>query len=180
MDGVCPNCAAETTATVVETGSGDGDGDDGGGDDGGGDTRDDEDGDEDPDGGGDGDDGGVVGHDDGDPSGHVPGGGSDGGVAVDYRCGNCRYEARVPLFGHVLRHPVVVARLHGAGVDVARLPFWELQALAASFEEAVVSEEPWRARVTIGSGGRPLAVTLDEHLDVVCVEEVVDGDRSDG
>ena len=154
MDGVCPSCAAETTATVVERDTGGG----GGG--------------RETDGDGDGDcEDGIDGEADATDEGDE--------VVVDYRCGNCRYEARVPLFGHALRHPAVVCRYYEAGVDVTRLPFWELQGLAASFDETVVSEEPWRARVTAEVDGRRLSVTLDGGLDVVDVADVVGDDPSD-
>jgi hypothetical protein len=92
------------------------------------------------------------------------------GVATVHRCGTCKYEARVPLLGHVARHPAVVSLFYDAGVDVTDLPYWELQALADGYETAVLSEEPWAARVTIETADRRLRLTLDEHLDVTEVE----------
>lgn len=103
----------------------------------------------------------------------LPDPGADERPATDHRCTNCGYEARVPLFGHVLDHPAVVSFYHEAGVDVAALPYWRLQALAGEIAEEVVDEDPWRAAVTIESEGRTLAVTLDGDLDAVAV------DRSD-
>ena len=163
MDGICPSCAAETTTTLVAPGVDGGDGDD----------RDD---------GSDdvpttaADDAGSTGTHDDDPT-------TDGsdpvtvvradGVATEHRCGNCRYEARVPLAGHVLGHPAAIGFYDGAGVDVTAMPYWEVQGLARTFEVTVVSEDPWRVAVAIDADGRSLDLLLDDRLDV---REV---DRSD-
>jgi hypothetical protein len=99
--------------------------------------------------------------------------GADDDVATMHRCENCKYEARVPLFGHVVSHPATVSFFYDRGVDVTEMPYWQLQALAREFTEEVVSENPWIARVAMASDGHTLELTLDEHLDVV------DVDRSD-
>ncbi len=90
-----------------------------------------------------------------------------------HRCSNCKYEARVPLFGHVFRHPAVVAEYYDAGVDITGLPYWELQSLAVDIEETVSATDPWRATVRLDIDGRELVLTLDESVSVV------DVDRSD-
>lgn len=96
--------------------------------------------------------------------------GEAGDPASLHRCSNCKYEARVPLPGHVLGHPAVISFLYGADIDVTSMPYWEWRALAATFDETVVSTDPWRARVTIEAGGRVLELTLDEAFDVITVE----------
>lgn len=91
-------------------------------------------------------------------------------LASRHRCPNCKYEARIPLFGHVLGHPAVIAFYYDGGIDVGRLPYWDLQRLAEDIDEAVIAEDPWRGRVTIQTGGRAIALTLGGRLDVVDVE----------
>ena len=96
--------------------------------------------------------------------------GGDDGIATMHRCANCKYEARVPLFGHVTSHPAVVSFYYEQGVDVTDAPYWRMQALAREFTEEVVSEDPWTAEIAITSGDRTLVLTLDERLDVVAVD----------
>lgn len=94
----------------------------------------------------------------------------DDGIATEHRCLNCRYEARVPLLGHVLYRPAVVSFLHEEGVDVTARPYWQARSLADDAGGEVVSEEPWRAEITIETDARSLALTLDEDLAVVDAE----------
>lgn len=88
-------------------------------------------------------------------------------LASHHRCPNCKYEARVPLFGHVLFHPSVIALFDDAGIDITRLPYWELQRIATAIDETVTSEEPWRAMITIDAGDQRLQLTLDASLAVI-------------
>lgn len=94
-------------------------------------------------------------------------------IASLHRCSNCRYEARVPLFGHVLDHPAVVAEYYEAGVDITRLPFWELRSIGRDIDEVVASADPWRARVTVGIDDREVELTLDADLTVIAVDRSV-------
>lgn len=91
---------------------------------------------------------------------------SDGERSVLHRCENCEYEARVPLFGHVIQHPAVVSVYYESGLDVTAMPYWELQALARAYTEDVVSTDPWRAHVTIETDEHSLRLTLDDSLAV--------------
>jgi predicted RNA-binding Zn-ribbon protein involved in translation (DUF1610 family) len=97
--------------------------------------------------------------------------GTDGDVSTTHQCGNCNYEARAPLFGHVIRHPAVVSFYHAHGIDILSATYWELQAYAREFEEDVVTDDPWTARVTIEADGDQLHLTLDDQLSVVDVEK---------
>jgi hypothetical protein len=45
-----------------------------------------------------------------------------------------------------------------------------LQDYAREFEDVVVTEDPWTARVTIEADGDQLTLTLDDQLIVVDVE----------
>jgi hypothetical protein len=96
-----------------------------------------------------------------------PTGSADVRPATHHRCRNCRYEARVPLFGHVIRHPAVVSFFYDRGTDVTALPYWDLTTLARDFEETVFEDDPWTASVTVTADEARLRVTLDERLAVV-------------
>ena len=117
MDGICPNCACETTMEVLDRA-----------------------------------------------------GESADGIASMHRCENCKYEARVPLFGHVVSHPATISFFYDRGVDVTELPYWRLRSLAREFTEEVISQTPWTASITMRSDGHTLELTLDESLAVVDVE----------
>jgi DNA-directed RNA polymerase subunit M/transcription elongation factor TFIIS len=91
-------------------------------------------------------------------------------IATIHRCENCKYEARVPLFGHVVSHPATISFFYDGGVDVTELPYWRMRALAREFSEEVLSHDPWTARITIRSDGHTLELTLNERMDVVGVE----------
>lgn len=95
---------------------------------------------------------------------------TDGDVSTTHRCENCKYEARAPLFGHVIRHPAVVSFYYERGIDIMLASYWELQDYAREFEEEVVTDDPWTARVTIEADGDQLHLTLDDQLVVVDVE----------
>jgi len=95
---------------------------------------------------------------------------ADGDVATIHQCENCKYEARVPLFGHVMSHPAVVSFYYESDIDVTDMPYWRMQALAREFTEEVVSTDPWTAEITIATEDRELGLTLDDRLDVVAVE----------
>jgi hypothetical protein len=92
---------------------------------------------------------------------------SEARPSTDHRCRNCKYQARVPLFGHVIRHPAVVSFFYERGVDIANLPYWELRTLAREFEETVLDHDPWTAHVTVTADDARLRVTLDERLEVI-------------
>jgi len=92
------------------------------------------------------------------------------GIATMHRCENCKYEARVPLFGHVVSHPATISFFYDRGVDVTEMPYWRLRSLAREFTEDVISQNPWTASITMRFDGHALELTLDESLDVVDVE----------
>lgn len=96
----------------------------------------------------------------------------DGAVATTHRCGTCRYEARTPLYGHVIRHPAVVSYFYDQGIDITSIPYWELRTLARDFEATVWTDDPWTASLTIGVAGDGLRLTIDEQLSVTAVERL--------
>ena len=91
-------------------------------------------------------------------------------IVTMHRCENCKYEARVPLFGHVVSHPATISFFYDRGVDVTEMPYWRLRSLAREFTEDVISQNPWTASITMRFDGHALELTLDESLDVVDVE----------
>lgn len=99
---------------------------------------------------------------------------SDDSISTVHRCGNCKYEAQAPLFGHVIRHPAVVSFYYDHGVDVTDLPYWELRALTRDVDETVTAEDPLTVTITIERGGDRLEVTLDEELAVTDLEPPID------
>ena len=98
--------------------------------------------------------------------------GADSVVAIAsvHRCGNCRYEARVPLIGHVLTHPAAIAFYRGVGTDLAELPFWRMWDLAAEMTVEVVGTEPTTLEVSITHEDRGLRMRFDGDLGVLDVE----------
>lgn len=112
MQGICPNCAAEMSSSILES-----------------DTKND--------------------------------------IGTQYRCKNCKYEARVPLFGRLLFHPAVISFYYERGINVMKIPYWQMQQLAQGFSERVTSKQPWRAEVVISHGDRTLQLLLDDSFEVI-------------
>jgi ribosomal protein L37AE/L43A len=96
---------------------------------------------------------------------------SPDGIATMHRCENCKYEARVPLFGHVVSHPATISFFYDRGVDVTQMPYWKMRSLAREFTEEVSSQNPWTAKITMRFDGHTLELTLDENIDVVDVKQ---------
>lgn len=112
----------------------------------------------------------ILDHDTGSVEDGDDDGDADSDLTILHRCEHCKYEARVPLFGHVMTHPAVVSFYDEAGVDVTSMPYWELQSTVREATEEVIGTDPWRARIALSSKGRECEVTLDEHLDIVDIE----------
>lgn len=51
-------------------------------------------------------------------------------AATLHRSENCKYDTRVPLFGHVVSHPATIPFFYERGVDVTEMPYWQLRSLA--------------------------------------------------
>lgn len=95
---------------------------------------------------------------------------SEEGVASLHQCSNCKYEARIPLFGHILDHPAVISFFHDRDVDIVGEPYWHLQSMADGFTETVIDNDPWRAVVEIEADGDRLTVTIDANFEVLNVK----------
>lgn len=97
--------------------------------------------------------------------------GEEHSMASRHSCPNCKYEARVPLFGHVLTHPAVVAFYDAHGVNLNELPYWEWRALTQAFSVDTAAEDPQHVQVTVRFEEEELEVTLDEAFEVIEVSD---------
>lgn len=95
---------------------------------------------------------------------------SDDDLAVTHSCGNCRYDARVPLYGYAFDHPAVISLYHERGVDVTAMPFWELRGLAGDVTATIARADPWEARIRVDAGEDSVRLRLDESLAASTVE----------
>lgn len=86
--------------------------------------------------------------------------------APTYRCTNCKYRATIPLFGHVIDHPAVVAFFYDHGVDLPALPFWDLREHGQRFTHEVVRPDPLTIDLEIALDEDALSLRLDETLAV--------------
>lgn len=102
----------------------------------------------------------------GETSAELVGPDDDRGAAGLHRCGNCKYEARVPLFAHAVEHPAVVAHYHERGLDVTELPYRELLALGREFEVDVSEGPPTSATVEVPDEDGGLRLSIDGDLQV--------------
>jgi DNA-binding transcriptional ArsR family regulator len=84
-------------------------------------------------------------------------------------CHNCGFQHGFPVGAAALSHPDVIAAVAEDGEGVRTTPFWTLPWCHVG-HEAVVSEDPFRARVDVRRGGDPLTVTLDRSGTVVSVD----------
>lgn len=100
--------------------------------------------------------------------------GDEGDISTTHRCENCEYEARAPLFGHVISHPAVVSFYYDHGVDVTDLPYWEIRALARDLDETVTAEDPLTVTIAVEMSGDRLEVTLDGELAVTDLDRPTD------
>lgn len=101
----------------------------------------------------------------------VSGKGGGASLASEFRCDTCKYEARVPLFGHVIGHPAVISFFYESDIDVTGLTYWRMRELADAFSEVIVSEDPWRVEVTVVCDDRELVVQVDDTFAVIEVSE---------
>lgn len=99
-------------------------------------------------------------------------------VLATFECEHCLYRRQFPPWYAALNHPAVVAFFHRHGLD-EKIPFrkitWDNAKFMQDITGAVVDTNPVRFRVCIPIDDERLFVTLDEDLDIVCVEHEQDG-----
>lgn len=94
----------------------------------------------------------------------------DGSLEAWHVCGHCGVWVSVSPGESVVDHPAVVALYREHGIDVLDRPRWELPWTIDESVLEVVSEDPFRVRVTVTLRDETLVVTLDEAFDAVSVE----------
>ncbi len=79
-------------------------------------------------------------------------------------------QMHLPVAGTVIRHPAVVSYFHERDVDVRDVPFFSFDFVQNDSLTEVVSEDPYRVRVTVDPDDDAPTLTLDEEMTVVSVE----------
>lgn len=95
--------------------------------------------------------------------------------AIEHRvlhsCETCDGSVYTRLGGLVVSHPAVVSFFYDHGVDVSERLLWSMAFASTDERTTVVSEDPWRAAVSVACAGDELRVVLDDGPSVVRVEE---------
>jgi DNA-binding transcriptional ArsR family regulator len=94
----------------------------------------------------------------------------DGFVRAWYVCPRCSIWMSHSPGDSVVDHPAVVALYSDHGVDIRTCLRWELPWTVDNSVLDVVSEDPFRVRLTVALAGDERVLTLDEAFDVVAVE----------
>lgn len=85
-------------------------------------------------------------------------------------CDHCRLEIfSLPGTG-LLEHPAVIAFYDQCGVDLFRLPPWEIAWMYDGRYVDLIAEDPLEYAITIEADGHRLRVTLDENASVTASE----------
>lgn len=93
----------------------------------------------------------------------------DGHIGARHRCRSCGRRTHSALGLSVLYHPAVVGLYHDHGVDVRRLPLWEMDWVSEE-HAAVESEAPPRVRVDVVQEDERVRFRLDDDCEVVDYE----------
>ena len=91
-------------------------------------------------------------------------------IRVDYECVRCNLTTSSSTGLALLDDAEVVSFYRDHGVDLNDVPFWTLDWCVTDEHTEVVSEEPWRLRVTVALDDEVLVATLDGDLAVVSTE----------
>lgn len=94
----------------------------------------------------------------------------DGAVRAWYVCNHCSAWVTRSPGDAVIDHPAVVALYNEHGIDIRTCQRWELPWTIDTSVLEVVSEDPFRVRLTVALEGDKRVLTLDEAFDVLSVE----------
>ena len=94
------------------------------------------------------------------------------GGTVGHHCAQCRHRVAAPVGMSLLTQADVIDFHRDHGIDLASIPYWELDWCVSDRHTTTVSDEPPRVRVTIGLDDEELHVTVDDSLGVLNVERV--------
>jgi hypothetical protein len=84
-------------------------------------------------------------------------------------CDTCWMRMHLPVAAVVIPHPAVVSYFYERGIDVRTVSVLSFDFVRDDPTE-VVSEDPYRIRVTVGEDANAPTLTLDAGLNVVNVE----------
>ncbi len=91
-------------------------------------------------------------------------------LGIRYDCEQCgAWDFGTPG-QHILGHPEVLAFHSDHGIDLASVPYWELEWVISNRLTEVIDEDPFRVEVTIPLESEALRVILDESFDVLLIE----------
>jgi DNA-binding transcriptional ArsR family regulator len=91
-------------------------------------------------------------------------------VRVDHHCEQCRHQLHSAVGLKLLDQSAVVTFYSDHGIDLCTKPYWSLSWCVSDEHTTVLSDDPWRVRVTIPLDDEELRVTLDDDLNVVETE----------
>lgn len=87
-----------------------------------------------------------------------------------WACRRCKHSIRGPGWAPVVHHPAVVTFYYDHGIEHAHAS-WAAMARGDACRDELVSQDPVRMRFTLFADGDELAVTVDDSLTVVDIEE---------
>lgn len=88
-------------------------------------------------------------------------------VYAVYHCTDCTGFQYMPVSQVLLYHPDAIAFYHDQGMDLTRIPAWELEWAVTDATTTVLETDPWRFEVRIPADETRLVIELDEALNVV-------------
>ena len=91
-------------------------------------------------------------------------------VVVVHECARCEHQIVSSVGLALLDDAEVVAFYRDHGVDLNQVPFWTLEWCVTDRHTELVSEDPWRARVTVPLDDEALVVTMDGGLQLLETE----------
>jgi DNA-binding transcriptional ArsR family regulator len=88
-------------------------------------------------------------------------------VQIDYTCGRCTGDICSTIGESLLTHPAVVSFYYDHGIDLSQTPSWTLEFLWNDEFVTVVSDDPWRIRLTIPLDNEVLELTINENINII-------------
>ncbi|WP_458204900.1 winged helix-turn-helix domain-containing protein [Haladaptatus sp. NG-SE-30] len=89
-------------------------------------------------------------------------------MLVSHVCEGCKYRWRMPTLFYPTRQPAVIAFYYEHGIEFD-LAAYEQRDLLLDFQEELLSEDPFRIRISILLEDEALRLTYDERMEVVDV-----------
>jgi len=96
---------------------------------------------------------------------------NDAAIYVTRQCQHCNGYMITTPGENVLYHPAVVSFFYERGLDVTGEWLWDLPFVVSPTASTLRSKDPCEVAVTVSRDGDERTLVLDEHADVVAVEE---------